>query len=56
MIAIRPYIGYAPEIELTDDSTRHKHGLEKARRMPKLDDVAARDYNSVSVDADWINY
>ncbi len=51
-----PYIGYAPEIELTDDSTRHKHGLEKVRRLPKLDDVAARQYNSVSFDADWINY
>jgi ABC-2 type transport system permease protein len=51
-----PYIGYAQEIELTDDSTRHRHGLEKARRMPKLDDVAAREYNSVSFDADWINF
>ncbi len=51
-----PYIGYAPEIELTDDSTRHKHGLEKVRRLPKLDDVAARQYNSVSFDADWINF
>jgi hypothetical protein len=51
-----PYIGYAQEIELTDDSTRHRHGLEKARRMPKLDDVAAREYNSVSFDADWVNF
>ncbi|HKD85267.1 MAG TPA: M1 family aminopeptidase [Terriglobales bacterium] len=51
-----PYIGYAQEIELTDDSTRHKHGLEKVRRIPKVDDVAARQYNSVSFDADWINY
>jgi ABC-2 type transport system permease protein len=51
-----PYIGYAPEIELTDDSTRHKHGLEKVRRLPKLEDVAARQYNSVSFDADWINF
>ncbi len=50
-----PYIGYSPNIELTDDSTRHKHGLEKIRRLPKLDDVAARQYNSVSFDADWIN-
>ena len=50
-----PYIGYAPEIELIDDSTRHKHGLEKVRRLPKVDDVAARQYNSVSFDADWIN-
>lgn len=51
-----PYIGYSPNIELTDDSTRHKHGLEKVRRIPTLDDVAARRYNSVSFDADWINF
>jgi ABC-2 type transport system permease protein len=51
-----PYIGYAPEIELTDDSTRHRHGLDKARRMPTLQDTAARQYNSVSFDADWINF
>jgi ABC-2 type transport system permease protein len=51
-----PYIGYAPDIELTDDSTRHKHGLDKARRLPTLDDLAARQYNSGSFDADWINF
>jgi ABC-type transport system involved in multi-copper enzyme maturation permease subunit len=51
-----PYIGYSPSIELTDDSTRHKHGLEKVRRLPKLDDVAARQYNSGAFDADWINF
>jgi ABC-2 type transport system permease protein len=51
-----PYIGYAPDIELTDDSTRHKHGLDKARRLPTLDDIAARQYNSGSFDADWINF
>ncbi|MGC2111313.1 MAG: M1 family aminopeptidase [Candidatus Korobacteraceae bacterium] len=51
-----PYIGYSPTIELTDDSTRHRHGLEKVRRLPHLDDVAARQYNSGSFDADWINF
>src|SRR5580692_1210108 len=51
-----PYIGYAPDIELTDDSTRHKHGLDNARRLPRLDDIAARQYNSGSFDADWINF
>jgi ABC-type transport system involved in multi-copper enzyme maturation permease subunit len=51
-----PYIGYSPNIELTDDSTRHKHGLEKVRRLPKLDDVATRQYNSGAFDADWINF
>ena len=51
-----PYVGYAPDIELTDDSTRHKHGLDKARRLPTLDDIGARQYNSGSFDADWINF
>ncbi|HEY1656761.1 MAG TPA: M1 family aminopeptidase [Candidatus Sulfotelmatobacter sp.] len=51
-----PYVGYAPDIELTDDGIRHKHGLDKARRLPTLDDVAARQYNSGSFDADWINF
>jgi ABC-2 type transport system permease protein len=50
-----PFIGYAPDIELTDDSTRHKHGLNKAKRMPKLEDLAARNENAVSSEADWIN-
>jgi ABC-2 type transport system permease protein len=50
-----PFIGYAADIELTDDSTRHKHGLDKAKRMPKLEDVAARDENGISSEADWIN-
>ena len=54
--AICPTSATRPNIELTDDSTRHKHGLEKVRRLPKLDDVAARQYNSVSFDADWINF
>jgi ABC-2 type transport system permease protein len=50
-----PFIGYAPDIELTDDSTRHKHGLENAKRMPKLENVAARNENGISSEADWIN-
>jgi hypothetical protein len=40
-----PFIGYAPDIELTDDSTRHKHGLQNTKRMPTLDDAAARNEN-----------
>jgi ABC-2 type transport system permease protein len=50
-----PFIGYAADIELTDDSTRHKHGLDKAKRMPKLEDTAARNENGISSEADWIN-
>jgi ABC-2 type transport system permease protein len=51
-----PFVGYAAEIELTDDSTRRKHGLSKAKRMPSLENVAARNDNGVSADADWINF
>ncbi|HEY5178094.1 MAG TPA: M1 family aminopeptidase [Terriglobales bacterium] len=50
-----PFIGYAPDIELTDDSTRHRHGLKFVKRLATLEDVAARQYNSGSTDADWIN-
>ena len=51
-----PFIGYASDIELTDDSVRHKHGLQSVKRMPTLDDVAARDQNMANTDADWINF
>ena len=51
-----PFVGYSPDIELTDDSTRHKHGLAKVKRLPKLEDVAARQDNAASTDADWINF
>lgn len=54
--AYAPFIGYEAEVELTDDSTRHKHGLPKAKRMPPLDDMNARNFNGVSTDADWINF
>ncbi len=50
-----PFIGYAADIELTDDSTRHKHGLDKAKRMPKLEDLAARNENGIDSEADWIH-
>ena len=51
-----PYIGYADDIELTDDSTRHRHGLEKVKRLPKLEDVAARRDNMISNEGDWLNF
>ena len=54
--AYAPFVGYEAEIELTDDSTRHKHGFPNAKRMSSLQDVAARNDNGVSADADWINF
>ncbi|HUK92045.1 MAG TPA: ABC transporter permease, partial [Blastocatellia bacterium] len=50
-----PTIGYSQGIELIDDSTRHRHGLERMSRLPKLEDVAARQINGVGPDADWVN-
>jgi len=50
-----PFVGYAADIELTDDSTRHKHGLDKAKRMPTLEDLAARNENGIDSEADWIH-
>jgi ABC-2 type transport system permease protein len=51
-----PFIGYWQDIELTDDSTRHKHGINTLKRMPKLEDVAARNDNGISNEADWITF
>lgn len=54
--AYAPYIGYGSYVELTDDGTRHQHGIDTLRRMPKLEDVAARNDNGISNEADWINF
>src|SRR5206468_762090 len=43
-----PYAGYAKDIELTDDGVRHRHGLVGVKRLPKLDDLAARQVNAAS--------
>lgn len=51
-----PSIGYQTGRELGDDSTRHRHKLENAKRMAKLEDVAARNNNYIRSDSDWINY
>ncbi|HEV3039535.1 MAG TPA: ABC transporter permease [Candidatus Angelobacter sp.] len=50
-----PHIGYVEGAELGDDSTRHRHGLEKTKRLPKLEDVTARQTNYVTRESDWIN-
>jgi len=52
-----PVIGYRDDIELGDDTTRHRHGLQNVKRMPKLEDAAARQDNAVTGKAaDWINF
>jgi ABC-2 type transport system permease protein len=51
-----PYVGYVAAAELGDDSTRRKHGLDKVKRMAKLEDISARQNNYITQDSDWINF
>jgi hypothetical protein len=51
-----PFIGYQQDVQLVDDSARHRHGLGKSPGLPKLDDVAARQNNYGSTSADWVNF
>ena len=50
-----PGIGYSDSVELTDDSTRHRHGLERLKRFAPLEDIAARQINAIGTDSDWVN-
>lgn len=51
-----PQIGYQRDVELSDDSTRRRHGLAAPRRLPPPQDTAARANNAVSSDADWATF
>jgi len=51
-----PFIGYFQDVTLVDDSVRHRFGLGKFPGLPKLEDVAARQNNYVSTDADWVHF
>jgi ABC-type transport system involved in multi-copper enzyme maturation permease subunit len=51
-----PFIGYFQDVQLQDDSARHKHGLAKNPGLPKLEDTAARANSYIASDADWVNF
>jgi ABC-2 type transport system permease protein len=51
-----PSIGYFQDVQLVDDSARHRHGLQKSTGLPKLEDVAARQNSYISTCADWVNF
>ncbi|MBE2210718.1 MAG: hypothetical protein IAE66_03840 [Xanthomonadaceae bacterium] len=51
-----PQFGYDPGAELKDRNERRKRGLGEPRRMAKLEDVAARQRNYLTDDADWIDF
>jgi aminopeptidase N len=52
---IAPFIGMSRDQLLTDPAKRRKYGLPSQLRPPKLDDPAARQFNGLIHDADWVN-
>lgn len=55
-VSYLPFIGYFQDIQLEDDSTRHRHGLQKSPGLPKLEEAAARQNNYIATCADWVNF
>ncbi|HEX6832320.1 MAG TPA: M1 family aminopeptidase, partial [Rudaea sp.] len=51
-----PHFGYDEGNQLTDRNDRRKYGLPQLARMPKIDDEAARRFNLLGRDADWVNF
>ena len=51
-----PFIGYFQDVQLVDDTARHRHGLQKSPGLPKLEDVAARQNSYLATCADWVNF
>ncbi len=51
-----PHFGYSEQGQLTDRNDRRKYGLGPVPRMPKIDDQAARQFNLLGRDADWVNF
>ena len=51
-----PSLGYQEGEEVSEDGTRKKYGLAPKPRMADLDDVAARQNNYISSDADWVTF
>ncbi len=51
-----PWFGYNKGFEIVDRNERRKRDLGEPRRMPKLEDQAARAANYISDDADWIDF
>lgn len=51
-----PSIGYNPDAELADNSTRKKYKLEPKPRMAGIKDTSAYCNTYISNDADWIRF
>ena len=53
---ILPSIGYTPDAELSENSTRKKYKLAPKPRMANVTDTAAYANTYISHDADWISF
>ncbi|MDP3556346.1 MAG: M1 family aminopeptidase [Bacteroidota bacterium] len=53
---ILPSIGYNPDMELSENSTRKKYKLAPKLRMANITDTAAYANTYISHDADWIRF
>ncbi|MCD9029718.1 ABC transporter permease subunit [Luteimonas sp. BDR2-5] len=51
-----PQFGYNARVEIDDRNERRKRDLGEPRRMPRLEDEAARANNYLGDDADWIDF
>ena len=51
-----PAIGYQPDGELSDNTDRKEQHLGPKRRMPSIDDLAARKNTYVGNDSDWVTF
>ncbi|HRO27513.1 MAG TPA: M1 family aminopeptidase [Luteimonas sp.] len=51
-----PSFGYSPGAEIEDRNDRRKRDLGEPRRMPKLEDEAARANTYLGDDGDWIEF
>jgi len=52
---ISPQLGMDRTDLLQDRAKRRKYGLPAEMRMPKLEDVGARQFNLLTKSADWVN-
>ncbi len=51
-----PRFGYSDDYELMDPNERRDHDLPERPRMPKIDDMEARNNTYLSSDSDWITF
>ena len=51
-----PSLGYSADGEIDDRNDRRKRGLGEPRRMPKLEDRAARAHTYIGSDGDWLDF